>query len=436
MGDRIVVMKGGFIQQVDSPKNLYRYPINKFVAGFIGSPQLTFVDAYLTKENDKIKLSVKDTDVTLMIPEDYLIKVDPVYFDGQTLVSFGIRSEHVSIEKDRYDSHIKARIASIEELGTEIQLFVNLDIDKDVFFVAGDDSETIRTDITLKADADYNGHIGDIIDISLDLQQLHLFDADTEEVINPRIPDHARVKGVIKNKKLSFCGLSIELSEAFDDLNGEYSITIPTDSVQISENGQEMKIYNVEKVEKQYLLTFKDKDGAFFLLTDEEYKKGDTVKLDFDIKSFDFYEERRLAKPRLNIFNEITGTAYYHKEKDDSGKKIKVLDYIIDDEEYSCHNPIAHRIFITNKDRSLYDIDLSFKFDAYQIHLDENGPFEIKPIKILKYKEEKFLLCEYKETKLIIYIEDENIDLNNTLKARIDIDDIQVFDKERNIRLV
>ena len=54
MGTRIVVMKDGFIQQVDSPQNLYDYPVNLFVAGFIGSPQMNFIDVALTKEGDSV----------------------------------------------------------------------------------------------------------------------------------------------------------------------------------------------------------------------------------------------------------------------------------------------------------------------------------------------------------------------------------------------
>ena len=434
MGDRIVVMKNGFIQQVDSPKNLYRYPINKFVAGFIGSPQLTFVDAYLLKEKDKVKLMVKDTDVSFMIPEDYLSKVDPQYFDGKTLVSFGIRSEHVSIDKKKYEFHTKARIASIEELGTEVQLFVNFDINKDVFAVANDDSETIHTDVTLKADADYKGKIGDLIDISLDLKYLHLFDGQTEEVINPRAPDHMRVKGVVKNHELKVGDLSFKLAPALNELEGEYLIKIPANSVKLDKNGQKMKVYDVEQIEDKYLLTFKDKDNVFFVLSDEEHKKGSSVSVSFDIKAFDFYKDQ-LVKSHLDINNEIIGMAYYHKEKDENGKKVKVLDYIIDDEEFPCHNPIAYRTFITNNDKTLYDLDLSFRFNAYQIHLDENGPIEVKPLEVLDYQDEKFLSCEYKDSKLLILLDKEDIDLTKSLKVRIDIDDIQVFDKEKNIRL-
>ena len=436
MGDRIVVMKDGYIQQVDSPKNLYRYPINKFVAGFIGSPQLTFVEAYLLKEKDTIKLSIKDTDVSFVIPEDYLLNVDPKFFDGNTLVTFGIRSEFVSIDKDKFEFKAKARIASIEELGTEVQLFVNFDVNKDVFVVANDDSETIHTDVTLKADADYKGKIGNIIDISLDLKNLYLFDGESEEIINPRVPNHARIQARVNKNKLEMFGLSFPLTNMFDDLNGEYEVTIPTNAIKEDENGQKMKVYDAKEVEDAYLITFKEKDGYFSILSEKAYKKGDVVNVSFDIKSFDFYKDNQLVKGHLNIENELVGTAYYHKVKGENGKKEKVLDYLIDDKTFSCYNVAAHRTFITNNDRTLYDIDLSFKFDAYHIHLDDDGPVEVSPIQILEYSNEKFLLCEYNGNKLLVYIDKENIDFADKLKVRIDIDDIHVFDKEKNIRLV
>ena len=438
MGDRIVVMKQGFIQQVDSPKNLYRYPINKFVAGFIGSPQLTFTDGYLTKEKDKVKLSIVGTDVSFMIPEDYLLNVDPKYYDGQTPVTFGIRSEYVSTDPKKFEFKAKVKIASIEELGTEVQLFVNFDINKDVFAVSNDDSETIHTDVTLKADADYKGHIGDVIEISLDLKHIHLFDGVSEEVINPRVPTHARIKGNVKDHQLKMMGLELPLSKALEELDGDYLMQIPTESVSLDEQGQKMKIYDVKEVEEQYLLTFKSPDGVVFCLSDKEYKKGDTVKVKFDIKAFDFLKEKEVVKPHLNINNELLGMVYYHKEKDLISKKmVKVLDYLIDDKEFVCRNEGAYRTFITNNNRSLYDLDLSFRFNAYQIHIDRNGPLQVKPLEILDYGEERFLSCELKDTKLIILLDKEQrIDMKDSIKVSVDIDDMQVFDKEKNIRLV
>ena len=65
MGDRIVVMKDGFIQQVDTPQNLYDYPVNEFVAGFMGSPQMNFIDAKLGKNGNDYTLTFGACTITV-----------------------------------------------------------------------------------------------------------------------------------------------------------------------------------------------------------------------------------------------------------------------------------------------------------------------------------------------------------------------------------
>ena len=77
MGTRIVVMKDGYVKQIDSPKNLYRYPANKFVASFIGSPQMNFYRVVLHKVDDKIKIEFLDVKNTIEIPFEKLVKIEP-----------------------------------------------------------------------------------------------------------------------------------------------------------------------------------------------------------------------------------------------------------------------------------------------------------------------------------------------------------------------
>lgn len=82
MGIRIVVMKDGVVQQVDTPKNLYNEPDNMFVAGFIGSPQMNFIDVEVAKEDDKVilllrdgkKLNISDEQRNILINRNYLKK--------------------------------------------------------------------------------------------------------------------------------------------------------------------------------------------------------------------------------------------------------------------------------------------------------------------------------------------------------------------------
>ena len=88
MGDRIVVMKDGVIQQVDTPQNLYKHPLNMFVAGFIGSPQMNFLDGRLTAKNGKIILSLSNNE--LDITDAFSKNQELIQYNGQS-IKVGVR---------------------------------------------------------------------------------------------------------------------------------------------------------------------------------------------------------------------------------------------------------------------------------------------------------------------------------------------------------
>ena len=120
MGDRIVVMKDGIIQQVDTPQNLYNYPCNKFVAGFIGSPQMNFV-------NVKVE---KDTAGTVLVFGDYRIPVNKPELEAYVgkEVIMGIRPEDIHAEESFLAisdaSNIEAKVDLAEMMGSEIYLYL------------------------------------------------------------------------------------------------------------------------------------------------------------------------------------------------------------------------------------------------------------------------------------------------------------------------
>jgi multiple sugar transport system ATP-binding protein len=95
MGDRIVVMKDGVIQQVDSPQNLYKHPQNMFVAGFIGSPQMNFLDATVLKRDGKLVLSLADNELDITDPFESRKEITG-YLDKP--VKLGIRPEDVTVD--------------------------------------------------------------------------------------------------------------------------------------------------------------------------------------------------------------------------------------------------------------------------------------------------------------------------------------------------
>ncbi len=171
MADRIVVMKDGFVQQCDAPQVLYDTPCNLFVAGFIGSPHMNFIEVKLTRRGDDMFVNFGDE--SLKIPES---KVKTENYEkllsyGGKQVIMGIRPEDIYDDPfyfEKYpDSIIPAEVEVTEKMGAETYLY--LDVQENKF--------TARVDPTSVAKP------GDSIKIALDMNKIHLFDIDTEQTI-------------------------------------------------------------------------------------------------------------------------------------------------------------------------------------------------------------------------------------------------------------
>lgn len=168
MGTRIVVMKDGYIHQVDTPQSLYERPCNMFVAGFIGSPQMNFINAKVEKRGDEVHLMFGKDDIKL--PEGKAKKLIATDYIGKEVI-MGIRPESVHDEavyiESMPDSTVEAKIEVTEMLGAETFLYMIID---DVNFTARVNPRT-----TAKP--------GDIIKVAFDTNKIHLFDKETERTI-------------------------------------------------------------------------------------------------------------------------------------------------------------------------------------------------------------------------------------------------------------
>ncbi|MCL2125926.1 MAG: sn-glycerol-3-phosphate ABC transporter ATP-binding protein UgpC [Oscillospiraceae bacterium] len=167
MGDRIVVLNAGLVQQVDTPQKLYDCPNNVFVAGFIGSPQMNFIDATLKKDGGGYVLGINGD--SLRIPADKVMDALAQY-DGRS-VKLGIRPENINDDADYVAAHSDSAISAVVEvselMGSEVYLYLRY----------GDNMLTARVAPTTKS------KIGDNIKVSLDMNKLHLFDIESGDVI-------------------------------------------------------------------------------------------------------------------------------------------------------------------------------------------------------------------------------------------------------------
>ena len=168
LGTRIVVMKDGIVQQIDTPQNLYDHPCNQFVAGFIGSPQMNFMDAEVKVEGQDVFVTTGGS--KLKVPAEKAQAIIDGGYDGKTIV-LGIRPENVHDEEDflkaNPDAVISAPIRVYELLGAEVYLY---------FDFAG-------TQMTARVNPKTPARAGDTVKFALDMSKTHYFDKETQLTI-------------------------------------------------------------------------------------------------------------------------------------------------------------------------------------------------------------------------------------------------------------
>ncbi len=163
MGDRIAVMRDGILQQLDTPQRLYAIPDNKFVAGFIGSPSMNFLNVTISTEGGVAYFNAMN--VHLRVPERYVAAVTP--YNGQQ-VALGLRPENMHdaqfVSDQLSDSSVVTSVEVVEPMGSEVYVYCN----------TGDQALVARLDnrSLLKP--------GDKLTLYFDMSKMHAFDPTTE----------------------------------------------------------------------------------------------------------------------------------------------------------------------------------------------------------------------------------------------------------------
>jgi len=155
LADKVVVLNGGHIEQVGSPLELYHHPINKFVAGFIGTPKMGFLDGVVvstTEAGVKIKISNG---------AHFIVPIDGRSLQEGDAVTLGVRPEHITVTEPE-NSAFQGRLTVSEHLGADTFCYVETDNGEP---------------ITVRAPGDFQGRYGKTVGLTFALQHSHLFDA-------------------------------------------------------------------------------------------------------------------------------------------------------------------------------------------------------------------------------------------------------------------
>lgn len=163
LGTRIVVMKDGKIQQIDTPKNLFEHPANLFVAGFIGTPPMNFLDATLDKERDRVYLQTNHHEQEISLAKAQEFEENGAF--GKNLV-LGIRPNDVSISQTMTPSSLTGKVQVYEMLGEDAIVHVRL--------------EESRQTVIVKSPSTDSYQVGDSVYLTFPEDRLYLFDKATE----------------------------------------------------------------------------------------------------------------------------------------------------------------------------------------------------------------------------------------------------------------
>ncbi len=432
MGTRIVVMKDGFVKQIDTPKNLYKYPANKFVAGFIGTPQMNFFEGTLEKDGDKVHIDFKYSDAKITVPYSMLMKTTPQYLDGTKTVYIGFRAEDVTLDPDKVaesTAKIKVRISHSEELGTETLVYGDINMD-------GDGYAETSTRVIIKAGGFKEYKPDAICEAALDIDAIHLFDMDTEESIMPRIPEYNYLDCKVEKSKLSFLGNTVELPPAVKCDNGNGEMLLPVSAVKFDGNIKG-KVIGCEDINGQILVALEVNGGRLYALSDKLLENGE-VGIGIDYKQLILKVGKTEIQPMPTV-NGLDGTFIMEKPietitENEKTKKKKVPHYylLVNGTKLETPAEVYEKMFAATTGRKVYNSTYRYEWTPYDFKIADNG-IEAQVIEVLDYGAEKFIKCSVREETLFVLTDNT---VSGLIKLVPDVSKVSVVESERQIRIV
>ena len=455
MGTRIVVMKNGIIKQVDSPMNLYDFPENVFVAGFIGTPQMNFINAKLGYVNSDILL--KSSFYDFIYKHEDLSHIDTLNILKEKDVIVGIRPEHTCIVNKNSSNAFECEIVVLEALGNEMNVI----------------AETIadRTRIILKLVRDDSLSIGQHIFVSFDVTKLHVFDKESENTLLERIPSYMTIKGRIENNKLNILGHKIKLSSWNASLFESNKDVLLNFSISALSEGEDFVIECIkkEKIKNKWLFTCKFNDEYVYFVNDN-YIDGDKLSLNIDLSSIDYYDlNGNLLISKLDEINKFEGELIpskklipcvkknlidislyknYLKAKEENDlpllkklnvkeKKKVVFNYKIFNKEIEPRMEDIIKIYAL-LGKKFYLHHIKYLVSAKDIIINEFGEFSGEIIEILDYNKEKFARIKLLniDQSLLVYLKDSKFNVNDKINFSIPEEKIGLLDLDFNVRLI
>lgn len=421
MGTRIVVMKAGYIQQIDTPKNLYKYPANKFVAGFIGTPQMNFFEGTLKKVGDEVIIDFANSDAKIIVPYTMMMKTMPLYLNGDKTVIIGLRAEDVSLDPEKVEksaSKIKVKISHTEELGTETLVYGDIDMNGNGFDDTG-------TRIIIKAGGFKDYKTDDILEAALDISAVHLFDKETEESILPRIPQYNFLDCVSKDGKLQFCNVEIVIPPAISLPDGNYHLLVPPAAITL-EGNISAEVVGCEEINGQVLVSLDIGGRRLFALTDKPVENGKTT-IKVDLKSIALYKDGENVVSPMPMVNTMNGTFAMVKNG-----KVRSYYAVIGGKQLAVPEQVYLKMFAALSGRKVYNTSFDYEWSTYDIAISDDG-IEGEVVEMLDYGAERF--AKVIAAGSALYIKTDK-PVSGKVHISPDMSAVGIVEKTRGIKIV
>ena len=435
MGTRIVVMKSGYVQQIDTPKNLYNYPGNKFVAGFIGTPQMNFFEGTLKKSGENVEISFDNSEAKITVPYSKMLKTKPSYLDGKHKVTIGIRAEDVSIDPEKVaasKSVVKVKISHKEELGNQTLVYADINMD-------GDGYSESATRIIISADGEKEYEAGNIVSAALNLEKIHLFDSETEVSILPRIPEYNYLDCTVGGGKLTVLGTGIALPPAISCADGNYELLIPTDAIKLG-GDIKVEVISCENINGTWLLSFSLAGRRLFAVVPEEVKAG-SANVSIDLKKIQLLSNGEgivAAMPELLTFEGKLIKEKVIKEVTENGKtrKKKVIEFSlgIENAKFLAPDAIAQKLITAMTSAKAFEKPLRYECSPYDLAICAEGEgITAEVVSVADYGAEKFAVCKVGEKTLYVRCDSP---VSGTVKLVPDIGKLAIIQADLDIKII
>ncbi|MCI8412921.1 MAG: sn-glycerol-3-phosphate ABC transporter ATP-binding protein UgpC [Clostridia bacterium] len=425
MGTRIVVMKDGFIQQIDTPRNVYRYPANKFVAGFIGTPQMNFFEGTLMRDGNNVKINFTQAQTEINVPYAAMIKVMPQYLRGDKPVYVGFRAEDISLDPEvvkKSNVNVRIRVSHTEELGNETLIYGSINL-------ADEENADVPANVIVKVAGFREYKVGETYDAALDIRAMHLFDKETEKSILPRVPEYNYVPVTIEKNTLEFLGQKLPIPPAVRCPSGKGEMLLPVSGVMAGEDVK-ANVIACEEVAGQYLVTLEVGGHNLFMLSDSPVAEGKTgVRIDW--KKVILQPDNADPIPGMPLTNKLTGTFAMDKVTDAQGKKT-IYSAVLNGKKFSVPEDVAKKMFGAFSGRKVFNTVFDYEWTPYDFKVGRDG-IPARVVETLDFGAEKFAVCEVGNATLYVSAEEE---LSNRVELIPDMQKVSVIEKERDIRIV